>query len=417
MRIIDLRPRTGLRAAGALALGLALTACSFNPYDNSNPDDLLPFRDGTPFSAPTSTDRSLVFERPGVFAAFHGTTCAVSDRSGEEIALRVQEELPLPRELDRGTVLLNGFRLKYLDEDHHVKGLGTGIGAIELVDGTLRWEAGGVLSDNDFDDGYEWCYTFTALAWSSKELQATVSHRDTNHAFRNLPWTDRHGAGAGAGLPREPRLGGAPGGRRRCRAASPTSGWARTTTSSRSPTSTTRATSTSRRKKKYGNGNIPAAFSQAGTGFVSWESIGFLKDNDTRRDQYVLDLVSGLGGPDVDLISPPFSVAPREDTGVGCGSAERHRALRGPHGLRRALRVRRPGARRLGPRLRLRRRARHRGRRRDPVLELGARPSPAVSCGTPWRPSCGTRTAFPDFYDHTQVKILGFRRITPQKPR
>lgn len=415
MRIIALRPRSGLRAAGALALGLSLTACSFNPYDNSDPDELLPFRDGTPFSAPTSTDRALVFEQPGVFAAYHGTTCAVSNRSGEEIALRVQEELPLPKGLDRGTVLLNGFRLKYLDEDHHVKGLGTGIGAIELVDGTLRWEAGGVLSDHNFDDGYEWCYTFTALAWSSMELQATVSHGDTNHAFRNLPWTDGTALEPVPGFLENPAWVGLP------EVAVLPRGFALIWNGEDHHVLQIAYEHDAgdvyiEKKKEYGNGNVPVSFSQAGTGFVSWESIGFLKDNDTRRDQYVLDLVSGLGGPDVDLISPPFSVAPREDAGVGCGSlggiehSEDHMVFGVPFEF--AVPV-------LG------------GWDLayvcddEHVTEVGAaipswswEPGPA---GGILRYTVATqlrdKDAFPDFYDHTQVKILGFRRITPQKPR
>src|SRR5688572_10315709 len=70
----------------------------------------------------------------------------------------------------------------------------------------------------------------------------------------------------------------------------------------------------------YGNGVSPVASSQVGTGYVTWESTGFIKDNETWRPQYLLDLVTGLSGSDVDLVSPPFSVLPREDDGLGCGS-------------------------------------------------------------------------------------------------
>jgi hypothetical protein len=188
------RPRSLPRAFGALAFclaaGLSVTGCSFNPSGTVNPDELLPFRDEAPFSQPTTQERSLVYEEPGVFAAFHGKTCSASNHPTTQVALRVQEELALPKNLDRGTVLLNGFHLFYLYEDHHVKGLGTAIGAIEISNGVLRWEAGGVLSDNDFNDGYGWCYFYTAVAWNSQELQVSVSHGDTGHAFTNRFVTD-----------------------------------------------------------------------------------------------------------------------------------------------------------------------------------------------------------------------------------
>jgi hypothetical protein len=183
-------PRVFGALAFCLAAGLSVTGCSFNPYGVANPDELLPFRDETPFSLPTQQERSLVYEEPGVFAAFHGKTCSESRLPDTQIPLRIQEELALPKNLDRGTVLLNGFHLFYLNEDHHVKGLGTAIGAIEISNGMLRWEAGGVLSDNDFNDAYGWCYVYTAVAWNSQEVQVTVSQADTKPAFTNRGGTD-----------------------------------------------------------------------------------------------------------------------------------------------------------------------------------------------------------------------------------
>lgn len=306
------------RSLGALILGLSVTACSINPSHIQNPDDLIPFRDQTPVSSPTSTERSLVYESPGLLAVFHGSSCGISDRSGEEIAQRIQEELALPKGLDQATVVLNGFRLRYLDEDHHVRFLGTGISDIVIDRGVLRWEAGGALSDNNFDDGYEWCYTYTVLAWNSLQLVATVDQGDAGHTFRDMAWT--HGSSllpvpgylnnpAWAGLdevailPRGFAVLGAGDDHHVLQFAfAHDSGEIYV-----------------QGKKLYGNHTEAAPVSQVGTGFVSWESTGLLKDNDLENSQAILDLVTGLGGPEIELITPPFTVAPREDSsGIGC---------------------------------------------------------------------------------------------------
>jgi hypothetical protein len=299
-------------------ISLSVTACSFNPHSLENPDELLPLREDTLVSVPTSAERTTVYASPGLLAVFHGASCAESNRSGEEIAIRIQEELVLPKELDQATVVLNGFRLRYLDEDHHVRFLGTGIGAIEIDRGVLRWEAGGAISDNNFDDGYEWCYTYTVLAWNSLQLQATVDQGDIGHTFRDMAWT--HGSSllpvpgylnnpAWAGLSEVailPRgfavLGGGDDHHVLQFTYEHDSGEVYV-----------------EGKKLYGNFTEAAPISQVGTGFVSWESTGLLKDNDLENSQAVLDLVTGLGGPEIELVAPPFTVAPREDSsGLGC---------------------------------------------------------------------------------------------------
>lgn len=401
----------------SLTAGLSVTACSFNPSGIINPDELLPFRDDTPFSTPTRQDRSLVYEEPGVFAAFHGETCGESNLGDRQVALRIQEELALPKELDRGTVLLNGFRLFYLYGDHHVKGLGTAIGTIEIDDGMLRWEAGGVLSDNDFNDSYGWCYTYTAVAWNSQQIEAAVSHGDKGHAFRNLPWTDGtalqplpgyltnpewEGLGEVAVLPR---------------------GFAYLWIGSDHHALQLAYEHDAgevyvEKDKMYGNGTVPVPASQVGTGYVTWESTGFIKDNDTQRSQLLLDLVTGLGGADVDLISPPFSVMPQEDDGLGCGSIGGY----GHSDERMVFTVPFEFA--------------------IPVLSgwdltyhCGDAHVRDVGVWIPkwkWEPGAlaagGTLTyaietrladddGLPGFVDRTQVKILGFRRITPAPGR
>lgn len=54
--------------------------------------------------------------------------------------------------------------------------------------------------------------------------------------------------------------------------------------------------------------NPPAA--HVDSGFVSWSPYAVFADNDTRRDYTFAEVVSGLGGNDVGVIQPPFSVLP-----------------------------------------------------------------------------------------------------------
>lgn len=417
MRQPVVRPRFLIRALTALAFGLSVTACSFSPSGYANPDDLLPFRDETPISIPVSSERELVHEEPGVFAAFHGKTCAESNNSGRQIALRIQEELVLPKGLDQGTVLLNGFHLFYLHEDHHVSGLGTAIGAIEIGNGLLRWEAGGVLSDDDFNDSYGWCYTFTAVAWNSQEVQATVSNGDTKHAFRNLPWTDGTALQPVPGYLENPSWMGLE------EVAVVPRGFVYIWTGEDHHVLQLAFEHEAgevyvEKDKKYGNATVPAPSSQVGTGYVTWESTGFIKDNETQREQYLVDLVTGLGGRDVDLISPPFSVAPREDEGIGCGSigSGGHTAERMILAVPFEFAV--PVL--TGWDLAYHCDDEHVSDVRVAIPEWKWEPG-ALSVGGTLTYRIETllsdKDGLPGFFDRTQVKILGFRRITPVPPR
>jgi len=409
-------PVVRLRFLALFALSLSVPACSFNPSGLTTPDSLLPFRDEIPFSAATSSERSLVYASPSVLAVFHGTTCAKSDRSGEELTLRVQEELGLPKDLDRATVLLNGYHLRYLDEDHHVQGLGTAIGGIEIDRGLLKWEAGGAISDHNFDDGYEWCYTYTVLAWNSLQLQATVDQADTGHAFRDRAWTHGSSLLPIPGFLNNPAWAGLD------EVAVLPRGFGVVWNEDDHHVLQFAYEHDSGEvfvegDKEYGNFETPSPTSQVGTGFVSWESTGLMKDNDLEHGQTLIDFVTGLGGRDVGLISPPFTVAPREDAGIGCSSlgaevrTEEREVQDVPYQF--AIPVL------TGWDLAYVCDDEH-------VAEIGAwipkwswEPNTSAGGGT-LRYNVSTflrdKDNFPTFHSRTQVKILGLRRITV-KPR
>lgn len=322
------KPKKPLFRLAVPAVALLASACSFNPSGVANPDSLLPFLDDIPVVHPTVNDRRLIFESPGLLSVFHGETCAQAHPSGDEgTPLLVQEELPLPRDLDRGTVIANGYRLRYLDSDHHVMAMANAIGEIAVTPGLLKWEASGILSDKDFNDSFEWCYTYTAVAWNSQQLAAVADHGDTGHAFRDRAWT--HGSSlrpvAGflfnkdfAGLEEVailPRGYGAV--------------WADSHRSDHHILQYSYKNDGGevyvQGGKEYGNFAVASPTTSVGTGFVSWETTGLLKDNDLDRSQLIMDFVTGLGGRDVGILNLPFTVAPREDasfTCIGSGSMD-----------------------------------------------------------------------------------------------
>jgi hypothetical protein len=72
--------------------------------------------------------------------------------------------------------------------------------------------------------------------------------------------------------------------------------------------------------KKYSKQNVTmnapvsSGASPVDSGFVSWGTNTIFKDNDTRRDYTFGEMVSGMGGKDVGVVQPPFSILPSESS-------------------------------------------------------------------------------------------------------
>ena len=93
--------------------------------------------------------------------------------------------VPLPTYATTATVFLNGWHLQYLESDHNVAALGTAIGNIRLESNVLKWQAAGVLTDDNFDDPYSWCYFFTVVGWDPTKINAVADVRDGSCDNRN----------------------------------------------------------------------------------------------------------------------------------------------------------------------------------------------------------------------------------------
>ena len=161
---------TRLRTATAVGCAVValnlLQACGFTGPSIQSPQDVYDTLDRSRYVDPTDGDRWTVVD-DAKLRVEHGWACAEapSAASKEYIGLRVLGFTKLPKNFD-GTVFLNGWHLEYQDGDHHVIGLGTSIFNIAQLNDTLVWNAGGVISDDNGDDAYRWCYDYTTVAWA-----------------------------------------------------------------------------------------------------------------------------------------------------------------------------------------------------------------------------------------------------------
>lgn len=143
-----------------------------------------------PVVAPSSQSREIVYEVPGTIRVEHGQACVSVPRaaSSTEFAFRIQQSETFPGAYaDSGAIFMNGWKLRYLNSDHHVQGFGSAIVNVREArtpEGLqLQWEAGGVIADQNGDDPYEWCYSFTLVGW----LRASTGF-DMVSSERNLSY-------------------------------------------------------------------------------------------------------------------------------------------------------------------------------------------------------------------------------------
>lgn len=324
--------RRSLLTLLAVILTILLTSCSFCPGIKC---ELI--GEDAPLKELTASDQNVVLEEQGTIIVYHGFGCAESKNDGEEDVLKVEQSLDLPAYATNATVFLNGWRVRYLSNDHEVTGLGTTIGNIRLERNTLKWQAAGVLSDQNFDDAYSWCYNYTVAAWNPSNLNLIVDHEDgscdpndssdpsqanfffdvtnedeTTTALTSFPSFLQNPAFASsktvAILPRGFGFS-----------------WGCTNEDHhllQIGYNLDHSEIFIENGKKYKKKNqdvtpsLPNTASQVDSGFVSWETSAIFKDNRGRRDYIFSEVVSALGGNDVGLIQPPFSILPKEDQGL-----------------------------------------------------------------------------------------------------
>lgn len=176
--------RTTVEIALAAYTAIMLVACSFKPGASlDTPADVYRILNMAPYTSPYDAGRWIVEDEAGRLRVEHGYSCVYASQAASEhyIGIRVQEHAIVPDHYD-GTVFMNGWHAEYVDSDHHVIGLGSAIFNIQRQGSDLSWEAGGLISDDNGDDAYRWCYDYDVLLWpkNSSEFEMKAANTDSS---------------------------------------------------------------------------------------------------------------------------------------------------------------------------------------------------------------------------------------------
>lgn len=203
----------------ALAAGCSFSSPAGSCFAGNNSEGFITCAlSMAPVVQPSSQTRAIVYEEPGKLRVEHGQACVQVARaaSSTEFAFRIAQSETFPAVYaDSATIIMNGWKLRYLNSDHHVQGFGSAIVNVRELrtDGglQLQWEAGGVVADQNGDDPYEWCYSFTLVGWSRSGFDAVTMERNLSYlkaadpgnvsAVHAIEGSARNVYGAGAVLP------------------------------------------------------------------------------------------------------------------------------------------------------------------------------------------------------------------------
>jgi hypothetical protein len=183
--------KLGWESVVAALIAVIASGCGFSSPQVSqcgptnSPNWIQCMLDTAPFRDSDSNARKVVYEAPGLIRVLHGESCVNAPQAAqsEAVGFRIRDTASVPFSIaDSGTVFMNGWHLRYKNGDHHLQALGSALvnvttsrTADEFV---LNWEAGGVVTDDNGDDPYQWCYTYTAVFWSRRgtAFDAVMSH-------------------------------------------------------------------------------------------------------------------------------------------------------------------------------------------------------------------------------------------------
>lgn len=160
-----------------LILAVALAGCVTSKKDRNMmraPDAQGTLSPNQPFF---KANRKINFEDSGKFIMVEGSQCAQRDKGPESATMLITVDMPAY--VDQGTVVLNGWDLRYLNKDHEVRALRADITHSKLVTGgggspTLVFEVEGELSDQNWDDAYEFCVYYTGFGFNTTWIDARV---------------------------------------------------------------------------------------------------------------------------------------------------------------------------------------------------------------------------------------------------
>ena len=123
------------------------------------------------------------FEDEGTIVVDHRRDCGRSDKPGKQDVVRLVGERQLPAFVDDATVFMNGWHFTYFDDDHNVQSVMGVIANIRRENDRLTWEALGAIEEDGFDAPYEFCYTYTIVAWNRRSLDLVSSNQEQPSVF------------------------------------------------------------------------------------------------------------------------------------------------------------------------------------------------------------------------------------------
>lgn len=175
-----------LTAAAALTTML-VTGCTFTGVAGITPEVIKARWSNASMTQPyssylTTTQSGLGYEiQHGASCASAATAHSTNNAGRSVFGIGIEETIEIPQHLDDATVFMNGWRLRYREDDHQVLAMSSAIVDIEVRDGNLNWFAGGILSDKNGDDAFDWCYSYTAIFWkNNRHTNISVSDTDTD---------------------------------------------------------------------------------------------------------------------------------------------------------------------------------------------------------------------------------------------
>ena len=260
---------------------------------------------------------SLFLEDPGTIVVFDDEDCFIR----EEAEGFIPGSFELPAYADRATVFLNGWRLLYLNGDHHIRRIEVELREIGITGSTLNWEARGLLADDDFNDDYSFCYTYTVIGWNSRSIDAAAANGD--------PPANSVGADAHAIMPTFRAIPAALRGKETL-AVLP-EGFFLQVPDGEGDRHLLQAGSNIDHSALYleqgrtygalGQPMIAADASRFDRNFASWNYTALFSDNDLDDETTHIGRFGLLAGDDLTLIQPPFTLKATEDSGTfggGC---------------------------------------------------------------------------------------------------
>ena len=141
----------------------------------------------------TKSGGDMAIHVPGKIYSYHGFDCA---NSAPPNLARIQKTFRLPKsKLTGALVWLNGWKLRYLDEEEEALGFGVAMGETKSLSGNqLSWEVVGGMQPEKPDQEIEICYYYTVLAWTSSFMPGAYVHQETFKTATGRIHGDDHSA-------------------------------------------------------------------------------------------------------------------------------------------------------------------------------------------------------------------------------